>query len=321
MEISVIIPVYNVEKYIIDCLKSVLDQTFRNLEIILVDDCGNDSSVELVRNFMKGYEGDIKISIVAHDSNRGLSAARNTGMKAAAGKYVYFLDSDDTLPPYAMEKLLMQAQKYDADVAMGNFNIVGAKWNYVMKSKGHLDNNKCIFVEYLKNRWFVMACNKLIKKAFMTENNMEFKTDLLHEDILFSFNMATKARSIVCIEDNTYNYIIRNNSITTNKKRKNFDDLLYIHRHDFDMIKDRDMTAEETGAVADYLVKCVFYFNQELYKQTAIDDRVKQELNREIMEFYHTRKKMYGRVSCVEWMKSVAFRMPHAIKKHIFRII
>ena len=189
MEVSIIIPIYNVEKYVIDCLNSVLNQTFRNIEIILVDDCGKDNSMKLINDFLCEYKGDINISTVTHDKNKGLSAARNTGMNVSNGKYVYFLDSDDTLPPDAIEKLFMEAKKYQADVVMGNFNVVGAKWKYVLKTIGYLNNNKKIFIDYLKNRWFVMACNKLIKKSFLLDNGIEFKTNLLHEDILFSFNV------------------------------------------------------------------------------------------------------------------------------------
>ena len=321
MEVSIIIPIYNVEKYVIDCLNSVLNQTFRKIEIILVDDCGKDNSMKLINDFLCEYKGDINISTVTHDKNKGLSAARNTGMNVSNGKYVYFLDSDDTLPPDAIEKLFMEAKKYQADVVMGNFNVVGAKWKYVLKTIGYLNNNKKIFIDYLKNRWFVMACNKLIRKSFMTENNTEIRAGELHEVILFSFNVATKASSVVCIENNTYNYIIRNNSITTNKKRKNFDDLLYIHRYNFDIIKTRNLTSEEVNAVADYLVKCVFYFNQELFKQTSISEKEKKELNDKIMEFYRTEKKLYYKVSYKECIKSLLFRQPYFIKKKIFSII
>lgn len=321
MEVSIIIPVYNVEKYIIDCLESVLHQSYKDMEIILIDDCGKDNSIKLINDFLSNYKGDINVSIISHSENKGLSAARNTGIANAKGNYLYFLDSDDTLPFDAIEKLIVPAKRYKSDIVMGNFNIIGAKWKYVLKSYGHLNNNKSIFIDYLKNKWFVMACNKLIKKSFLIENDIEFKTNLLHEDILFSFNVASKVNNIVCIKDCTYNYIIRNNSITTNKKSKNFSDLLYIHKKNFDIIKNRILSSEETKAISDYLVKCVFYFNQELYKQISISDYEKEKLNNCIMDFYYIQKRSYNRVSFIEWIKSLIIRQPSFIKKIVFRII
>lgn len=321
MEVSIIIPVYNVEKYIIDCLESVLNQSYKDIEIILIDDRGKDNSIKLIKDFLSNYKGNINISIVSHNENKGLSAARNTGIANAKGNYLYFLDSDDTLPFNAIEKLIIPAKRYNSDIVMGNFNIIGAKWKYVLKSYGHLYDNKSIFIDYLKNKWFVMACNKLIKKSFLLDNGIEFKTNLLHEDILFSFNVASKVNDIVCIKDYTYNYIIRNNSITTSKKYKNFKDLLYIHKKNFDIIKNRNLSSKEINAVSDYLVKCVFYFNQELYKQISISDNEKDELNNCIMEFYYTQKRLYNSVSFIEWIKSITVRQPNGIKKILFRII
>ena len=103
MKISVIIPVYNVAPYIAACLQSVMRQTAQAaLECILVDDCGPDNSMEVVNETLKSYNGPVDFKIVRHTQNRGLSAARNTGMAAATGDYIYFLDSDDeiTLRPH-----------------------------------------------------------------------------------------------------------------------------------------------------------------------------------------------------------------------------
>jgi len=96
MKVSIIIPLYNVKKYISDCLLSVARQTFRGkIECIIVDDCGTDNSVTLAEQFIAGYDGPIEFTMCHHNHNRGLSAARNTGIDVATGDYIYFLDSDD----------------------------------------------------------------------------------------------------------------------------------------------------------------------------------------------------------------------------------
>ncbi|MGB4592072.1 MAG: glycosyltransferase family 2 protein, partial [Bacteroidales bacterium] len=124
MKVTVIIPVYNTAPYITRCLKSVLDQTYDNLEVLLIDDCGTDNSMELAAGLLAqaGYRdtggGSMQadsartFTVLRHPENRGLSAARNTGLKAATGEYVVFLDSDDQLPPKAIENLVRMAELY-----------------------------------------------------------------------------------------------------------------------------------------------------------------------------------------------------------------
>lgn len=97
MKVSIIIPVYNVSKYIKRCLKSVLGQTWKDLEIILVDDCTPDDSMDIVRGILETSSRSDIVTILKHEKNRGLSAARNTGIRQATGNYLYFLDSDDYL--------------------------------------------------------------------------------------------------------------------------------------------------------------------------------------------------------------------------------
>ena len=111
-KISVIIPVYNVEKYIEECIKSVLNQSFRDLEIICVDDCGQDKSIKIIEELAKDDE---RIKIIHHSQNRGLAPARNTGMQNAEGDYIFFLDSDDYILPDTLEKLYTKIEETNSD--------------------------------------------------------------------------------------------------------------------------------------------------------------------------------------------------------------
>ena len=105
--ISIIIPVYNVEQYVDECLQSVANQTMtEGIECIIVDDCGQDNSATIAKHFVDSYQGDIRFTFIQREKNGGLSAARNTGIEAATGEYVYFLDSDDYLVPSAIETLI-----------------------------------------------------------------------------------------------------------------------------------------------------------------------------------------------------------------------
>ena len=119
--VSVIIPVYNVSPYVEECLKSVMDQTYKRLEVIIVDDCGTDDSMEKVERMLQDYAGEISFSILHHDCNRGLSAARNTGIDACHGDFISFIDSDDYVMPTLYETLVRAIQDEDDNVAILGF--------------------------------------------------------------------------------------------------------------------------------------------------------------------------------------------------------
>ena len=115
MKVSIVIPVYNVEKYICRCIDSVLAQSYKNFEVVVVDDQSPDRSIELVES----YQSE-KIRIIRHVQNRGLPASRNTGVKHCHGDYLLFLDSDDFLKPHALEKCIAIAQDHQSDIVSFN---------------------------------------------------------------------------------------------------------------------------------------------------------------------------------------------------------
>ena len=110
MKISIIVPVYNVEQYVNECFDSIAAQTYKGeIECIFVDDCGQDDSVAILEKLITDYHGAIKFYIVHHEHNKGLSGARNTGIRHAQGDYLYFIDSDDSIKSDCIEKLVALA--------------------------------------------------------------------------------------------------------------------------------------------------------------------------------------------------------------------
>ena len=123
-DVSIIIPIYNVEKYVAECLNSVISQTYDHskIECIIVDDCTPDLSMVIVDEIIGKYNGEIVFNIIRHEHNQGLSAARNTGIEAATGDYLYFIDSDDYIYPKSLELLLNASKEYNKpDVVVGNY--------------------------------------------------------------------------------------------------------------------------------------------------------------------------------------------------------
>ena len=220
MKISVVIPVYNVEDYIEECLQSVLRQTHADLEVILVDDCGMDASMAKAEALLRAYDGSAAVRILRHSVNRGLSASRNTGMKAAAGDAVFFLDSDDYLAPQCLELLSESMNRNRADMTLGGVELVGKSVEFPWKdiTFGEVLKGEQIFRSYLQRKWYVMAWNKLVRKDFLLGNRLFFLEGETHEDEAWSFDLALCARTISAVYETTLYYRIREGSITQQQR-------------------------------------------------------------------------------------------------------
>lgn len=216
MKISIVIPVYNVEPYIEDCLKSVAAQTYNgDIECIIVNDCTPDNSCVIIERFKKEYNGNIDFKLLHHTKNRGLSAARNTGIDAATGDYIYFLDSDDEITPYCIEILTRSLKEKEYDLVIGNYQIVGSDKEFpqLLLEEGMIDGNEKIRNQYFKGNWYMMAWNKLCNLDFIRKEKLYFKEGLINEDNLWSFQLACTAQSMYVIKEDTYRYKVRKSSI------------------------------------------------------------------------------------------------------------
>lgn len=215
MKVTIIVPVYNVSAYIERCWESLVKQTYKEIEILFVDDCGTDDSVEKLQKLIDTHPG-IYCKILHHDHNRGLSAARNTGLMAATGDYVYFLDSDDDITEDCIERLVAPVMNDEIDIVVGNYRVVGGEAHSpLLLDSGLLDSSKEVLASYAAGKWYVMAWNKLCRRDFLIDNNLFFREGLIHEDVLWTFQVACKAQSLYVCNDVTYNYNVRGASIMT----------------------------------------------------------------------------------------------------------
>ena len=216
--VSIIIPLYNVEQYVEVSLKSAFNQTFADIEYILVDDCSTDETMEVVDRLIAECSRRNSVKVIYHEKNGGLSAARNTGMKYANGNFIFFMDSDDEIVPDCIEKHYEALKGNDADFTIANIRLEGAKSIHIKPIS-----------DEVKRMWNVSACNKLYRRRFLKENELTFQEDLLHEDILWSYKVVSKAKEAALVTEATYVYKIHQGSITTSKNSKRkIDSLLYI---------------------------------------------------------------------------------------------
>ena len=227
MTVSIIIPVYNVAEYIEKCLYSVIQQKTDNIECILVDDCGTDNSIAIAEEIINQYNGPISFKVLHHDHNRGLSAARNTGIDNAIGEYLFFLDSDDEIAENAIEALLSKTQEHpDVEVIIGNMYSEPHDDYYELKLDYYpykITGNHRIRNSFFRNQSLipVMACNKLIRRDFILKNNLFFKEGIIHEDELWIFYVINCVNSILLIDNYTYIRYKRPQSITTTSSQQN----------------------------------------------------------------------------------------------------
>lgn len=223
-KITVIIPVYNVERYLEEAIEATINQTYKNLEIILVDDGSTDSSGKICDEYKKK---DNRIKVI-HQENRGMSGARNVGLDCATGKYIMFSDSDDTFELNACEKLYDFIEKTNADYVVGNYTNMdedGTKWEKPVFSLDKFHESKLSIEDYT-NSFYIMnsaVWNKIFRKSFLDDLCIKFIEKLPAEDAIFTTYCFMKSKCVYYMPDIVYNYRQRaSDSISTNCSKAYF---------------------------------------------------------------------------------------------------
>ena len=248
-EISIIVPVYNVEEYLSNCIESILNQTFKNFELILVNDGSTDKSLDICK-YYKNIDNRIYI---INKKNGGLSSARNAGLEIARGKYIGFVDSDDYIHPQMYELLYNEIIKNKADISLCEFKKVSDFNKEELLDKDSLNQK----VETLNNKEalfklgesgsviYVIVCNKLYKKSLF--KNIKFKEGIIHEDEYIIHRLLYHAKKLVYINEKLYFYLQREGSIMNKRLTINSVDYLlacsdrvrFFYEKDLVQLKDK----------------------------------------------------------------------------------
>lgn len=221
--ISIVVPVYNVSEYVDECLQSIASQDYQGrIECIIVDDCSQDDSVDHVHRFVDNYKGGISFALISHSSNKGLSAARNTGLKHISGEYLLFIDSDDRIPSDSISSLVTPLETESHDIVVGSFKSFGIReMSGPRIPGGALFRGDEVYQHYINGEWGLSCWGKLYRAELLLSNSLFFYEGVLFEDFLWGMEVILEATSLVVVDNVTYLYRIRSGSITTSNSREN----------------------------------------------------------------------------------------------------
>ena len=277
-KISVIIPIYNVEKYLPKCINSVLNQTYSNLEIILVNDGSTDSCKQICEEYKKL---DNRIKII-NKKNGGLSDARNYGIEASTGNYIAFLDSDDWIDKKLYMTLYKIIKRYDADISVCNFKKSYLNGDNKTHNSGKIkcySNIEALNELYGKNSvQMIVAWNKLYKRSTIKE--LRFPVGRIHEDEYLTPIIIYNANKLVYIDNQLIYYRQTPNSIMNSKFNIKRLDYLYVLENRIEFFKENMLDQLYEKSIETYILKIIdFYF-----KVKHSDIKNKKNINKILIE-------------------------------------
>lgn len=316
--ISVIVPIYNVEKYLAKCLDSILNQTYRNLEVILVDDGSLDGSSKICDIYAKR---DNRI-IVVHQRNGGLSVARNRGLEIAKGDFIGFVDSDDIIHNRMYEILYKHIKDYSADISICNYSVVYE--GDIIGNKDIADIKESIIIcnghEALYNigrklgENTIVAWNKLYKRDLF--RNLRYVEGKIHEDEFIVHRIMDKAQIVVYSDLPLYNYLQRDNSIMGSKFNLKRLDMLEALEDRIEFFQEKGYTELYYNAIGSYLNVLITYY---YLARQDLEDNLYKTFRKSFMNLYKSIKK--DKLTRKTQIKCIVFAISPLLYRILYKIV
>lgn len=222
-DVTIGVPVYKSVDYVRRALESALAQTYSSIEFLIVDDAGNDGSIDVVQSVKETHPRGGDIHIINHEENLGVSASRNDIIDNAKGDYLYFMDSDDVIAENTIELMMQNVSQYDAEIVFGSYKKIetsGKDNIYQYPALQLLKKDELASFAYRKYAGIqASACNYLVKTSILRDNNHRFIDTSFWEDFVFTFDLVTLISRAVLLPDITYSYICRENSLSNYQQR------------------------------------------------------------------------------------------------------
>lgn len=280
IKVSIIVPVYNAEKYIDRCIKSIIEQTYKNVEIILINDGSKDSSLSILRDFEKK---DSRITLI-DQSNKGPSASRNIGIEKSTGDYIAFIDADDNIELNYIEKMVEYAYRLNTDMVVCNYKEVRIEgdissniFTFINDGEAYNCDLKCIG-EVLCGRGG-LVWGKLLKSSAIKENNIKFDDNIsMCEDLLFSLEFIKNTKRLSRINDYLYIHNKYNDeSITAKYNKELFNEQVKVQRELEQFVDDNNFNNSYIDNLLYERLKGIMWFS--IYKEIINTDNLKFKLN------------------------------------------
>lgn len=301
--ITISIPIYNCEKHIVNCLQSVVNQSYKNIEVILVDDLGKDNSIDLAKTFFEAHP-DIEVKIIQNEKNAGLSVVRNVGIHHARGKYIFFLDSDDEITSDCIEKMVKIAEREQVEMVCGNTRSIYLESGKeiqafrIKEENQKRTNNQEIFNDFIKGAFPVPSWNKLILVDFLRKNNLYFKEGLYAQDSLQSFETALVLNSVYYLKDDTYIYYLHQDSVIHNRTKKHFDNWITILK-EFEKYYNKEEDRKRKNSILSYMID---------YKALTLQMNWKAQKDETLWKYSYTAYQKIASLSFWDYFKSTFSR-------------
>ena len=318
-KVSVIVPVYNVEKYLKKCLDSLVNQTLNDIEIIIVNDGSPDNSKKIIKEYKKKYPSIIK---VLDQTNQGLSDARNNALSLTTSKYIMYVDSDDYVATDMVEKMYNKIVKDNADVVICGNNVVDENYNLILStypSNNNYSNDieKIIFGN-------MCAWNKIYKKSLLVNNNLKFRSKVWYEDLDYSYKVFAKAEKTTFLEENLYNYLLRSNSIMNSQKANRNLEILQALNEIIKYSKSNKIY-KKNYSIMEYL--CIFHVYISAITRVInmnVDKKLKLDLINKFIKYTKSNFPNYKKNKYIKKMsinKKIIFRLINLKQYWIIKII
>lgn len=263
--VSIIVPVYNVEKYLARCIDSLINQTYKNLEIILVNDGSPDNSGTICDEYAAK---DNRVQVV-HKNNGGLSSARNAGLDICTGEYVCFIDSDDFISAYFVEYMLEKMVTYNCEIVKCSF-VKGTKNAFVGED---VENDECLVISgneaTYSRHYSVIACDKMYKSSLF--KNVRFPLVKKNEDEAIYYQLAYAVKSVCITKRVLYYYFMSDNSIMRNDKEQDFT-FMEIFRDRIQFFKQLNESELCSKSYCKYLLSLLYVYSYSKFRKINADN-------------------------------------------------
>ncbi len=277
INVSIVIPVYNVEKYLKQCLESVVNQTLDKIEVICINDGSTDTSLDILKEYEQKYNN----IVIIDQENKGPGYSRNIGMKKALGKYIYFLDSDDYIELNAMEICFTECERNKLDFITFDSNVFyeegysGSDLREIDRSDildSKICSGKILFNQMMETHgMYYESCLNFFNKDFLNKFQIKYRDNLIYEDVIKAVNSYICANRVKYIDKKLFNRRVRNNSIMTSDKTK--DNIIAHHicaNELYDLYKIKEKELDNRSKLN--FIKCIEEFYMKCIKDSYILD-------------------------------------------------